>query len=75
MFTGAITVTAGEPSTIEIGIPRALLSDPATINLAVISTDRSRAHTAGDIMGTDFTPADWTEALVLDTFVSLSADD
>ena len=36
--------------------------------MAILSTDRGRAHTAGDILGTAVTPADWSEALVLDVF-------
>ncbi|NLF78187.1 MAG: hypothetical protein GX573_21040 [Chloroflexi bacterium] len=71
-FTGSLAVTVGEPSVIEIGIPRALLGDPASIHVAAVSTDRARAHTAGDILGTDFTPASWTEAVILDAFFPLA---
>jgi hypothetical protein len=68
MFTGGGAILAGETSVIELEIPRALLSNPQTLNIAMISTDRARAHTAGDILGTDFTPSDWSESLILDTF-------
>ncbi|MBN2469758.1 MAG: glycosyl hydrolase 53 family protein, partial [Anaerolineae bacterium] len=70
-FTGTIAFPVGAPSVIEIGLPRALLGDPAAVNVAAISTDSSRAHTAGDIMGTAFTPSGWTEPVVLENFFSL----
>ena len=68
IFTGSMAVFTGDTSVIEFQIPRTLLDASPTFNIAVISTDRGRAHTAGDILGTSFTPADWSEALVLDTF-------
>jgi arabinogalactan endo-1,4-beta-galactosidase len=71
-FTGATAVSAGDSSVIELQIPRALLGDPQIVNMAVLSTDRSRAHTAGDILGTSFTPADWSEELVLDVFFEVA---
>ncbi|MBN2304566.1 MAG: glycosyl hydrolase 53 family protein, partial [Anaerolineae bacterium] len=70
-FTGNLAIRAGDTSVIEFQVPRSLLDDPPVINVAVISTDRGRVHTAGDILGTDFTPADWSEPLVLDTFFEL----
>ena len=43
------------------------LESPST-TFAIVSSDRGRAHTAGDILGTQFTPTDWSEELVLDVF-------
>lgn len=74
-FTGATAIDPGEPSVLEIQIPQALLGDPQTINIAIVSSDRGRAHTAGDILGTPFVPADWSAALVLDTFTQLDLSD
>jgi hypothetical protein len=67
-FTGGAAVTAGATSVIEIQIPLALLGDPQIVNIGVISTNSGRVSTAGDILGTDFTPADWDAETVLDTF-------
>jgi hypothetical protein len=72
MFTGGGAILAGETSVIELQIPRALLGSPQTLNIAMISTDRARAHTEGNILGTDFTPSDWSETLILDTFFEVS---
>lgn len=73
-FTGSMAILAGDSSVIEIQIPRMLLGDPALINIAVLSTDRGRAHTAGDILGTPATPDDWSAALVLDTFFAFALE-
>ena len=67
-FTGAAAISAGEPSVIELQVSRALLGDPQTLNIAVLSTDRARVHTAADILGSTFTPADWSQDLLLDAF-------
>lgn len=67
-FTGGGAVRSGETSVIELQIPLAVLGNPQTLHVALISSDSGRAHTAGDVMGTAITPSDWTEALVLDTF-------
>lgn len=67
-FTGAALVHSGPQSVIALHIPLAALGNPAFVNLAVISTSRGRAQTAGDILGSDFTPADWSAPLMLDTF-------
>jgi arabinogalactan endo-1,4-beta-galactosidase len=72
-FTGSIAVLAGDTSTIEIQMPRVLLGDPPVLSVAVLSTDRSRTHTAADILGTSFVPPDWSDALVLDTFFEVPA--
>lgn len=69
-FTGGAIISAGDTSVIEIQIPRALLSDPEMLNIAVISTGRGRVSSASDILGTDFVLADDSEALVLETFFS-----
>lgn len=67
-FTGGAAIVSDETSVIELQIPRALLGSPQQLNIAVISTDRGRVHTAGDTLGSDYIPADWSEPLVLDTF-------
>jgi hypothetical protein len=54
-------------------MPRDLLGDAPVLNVAVLSTDRSRTHAAADIVGTSFVPADWSDALVLDTFFEVPA--
>ena len=71
MFTGGASIHAGQPSVIEIQIPRSVLNDPSQLSIAVVSTDRTRIHTAGDILGTPTTPSNWEEAVVLDTFFSV----
>ena len=70
-FTGSIAILAGDPSVIEIQVPRFLFGDSQQLHVGVLSTDRPRAHTAADILGTDFTPANWSEALVMDVFFAL----
>lgn len=70
-FTGGLAIQAGDTSVIEIQIPEALLSHPPLIHAAVLSTDRTLAHTAADIMGSAFTPADWSEPVVIDQFFSV----
>ncbi len=67
-FTGDVDVLTSDTSTIEIQMPRALLGDLPAFNIAVLSSDGGRVHTAGDILGTSFMLADWSDALVLDAF-------
>ncbi len=67
-FTGRIAVLTSDTSTIEIQMPRALLGDLPALNIAVLSSDGGRVHTAGNILGTSFMLADWSDALVLDAF-------
>jgi arabinogalactan endo-1,4-beta-galactosidase len=67
-FTGAALITN---STMEIQFPTSLLNNPPILNIAVISSDRSRIHTAGDILGDSPSAATWEEAIVLDDFASL----
>ncbi len=74
-FTGGIAVRADGGSVIEIALPRALLGETPQVHIAVVSTDRARAHSAGDILGTADVPANWTDDLVLDTFFALPAND
>lgn len=82
-FTGGAVIVAGlpagtpagAPSVIELQIPRSLFGEAQSVSVAVISTDRTRLHTAGDVLGTAATPADWEEALVLDTFYSYALPD
>jgi arabinogalactan endo-1,4-beta-galactosidase len=74
-YTGGASVTVGEPSVIALHIPRRLLGVTDSVQVAVISTNNGRANTAGDILGTEFTPSEWREPLVLDTFFSLPLGD
>lgn len=67
-LTGGMAVQSGSPSVIELQIPKAVLGSPQTIHVGVVSTDRSRIHTAGDILGNDVSPSDWSEPVVLDLF-------
>jgi arabinogalactan endo-1,4-beta-galactosidase len=68
-ITFGIAIKNGEPSVIEIQIPKSELGDPDFVNLAVISTGRGRIHTASDILGTPISPQDWSEPIVLDQFI------
>lgn len=67
-FWGGAAIQNGSPSIIEIQLPKALLANPEFVNVGVVSTGRGRTHTAGDILGTDVSPADWAETAVLDIF-------
>jgi hypothetical protein len=67
-FTGGAAILPGEPSVIELQIPRSLFGDAQNINVALVSTDRTRLHTAGDILGTATSPSDWSDELILDSF-------
>ena len=67
-ITFGLAIKEGEPSVIEIQIPKSELGNPDFVNLAVITTGRGRVHTAGDILGTNISPQDWQESLVLDQF-------
>lgn len=69
-FIGGAAIMAGDTSVIEVQIPRVQLGDPSSLNIAVISTGRGRVHTAADILGSDFVVQDWSEAVVLDTFLT-----
>lgn len=71
-FTGGAAVLDGEPSVIEIQIPRMLLGNPPSLNLAVVSTARGRARGASDIAGMDTVPDDSSEPLLLDQFFGAS---
>lgn len=70
-FTGSIAILAGEPSVVEVQFLRSELGQAAQINVAVVSTDRPRAHTAADLLGTSFTPSDWSEPVVVETFFTV----
>lgn len=71
-FTGGAMLVNGTPSVIELFVPRALIGDPARVNLAVVSTGRGRANGASDILGTAPTPADDDTPLVLAEFFELT---
>jgi len=70
-LTNGRAIQSGTPSVIEIQLPKSLLGNPAFINLSVVSTGRGRVHTAGDILGTDVSPASWDEAVLLDSFIRI----
>ena len=59
---------SGTPSIFELELPKAFLGNPAFVNLSVVSVGRGRVHTAGDIMGTDASPIQWDEPVLLDRF-------
>jgi hypothetical protein len=67
-ITFGIALNNGTPSIMEIQIPKSLLGNPEFVNLSVVSTGRGRVHTAGDILGTDYSPDDWAEPIILDQF-------
>lgn len=73
-FTGGAAFILGEPTTIELQIPDALLGSPSAVNLAVVSLGRGRVHTAGDILGLSTSPTEWHEEIVLDTFYEIGLD-
>ena len=52
--------------------PELHATDPANVNLALVSTGRGRANSASDILGTDLVLADDETPLVLDAFFALS---
>jgi hypothetical protein len=56
---------------LELQLPLSLLNNPQRLNVAVISSNQSRNGTAGDILGSEISPAAWDEALVLDTFFAV----
>lgn len=64
-FTGG---TAVSPSVIEWQLPKSLLANPPMLWIGVVSVGRGRNHTAGDILGSEPTPLDWTDAVTLTTF-------
>lgn len=74
-FTGAVAIQPGAPSFIDLQIPMLLLNNPDSINIAVISTDRGRATTASDILGTDFVPSERDQPLILENFFNLLDND
>ncbi|MCB8976221.1 MAG: hypothetical protein H6657_02200 [Ardenticatenaceae bacterium] len=61
-------IQPGSPSVIELTLPKALLGDPSFVNVAVVSTGRGRAHTAGDVLGSSNTITDWADPVVLSEF-------
>jgi len=69
-MTGGVAIHAGTPSLIEVQIPKSALGNPAFVNLGAVTTGRGRVHTAGDILGTPISPADWKEPVTLDSFAN-----
>jgi arabinogalactan endo-1,4-beta-galactosidase len=74
-MTGGAAIRNGPTSSIELQIPKSLLGNPEFVNLGVVSTGRGRVHTAGDILGTDISPSDWKEPVMLDVFAHYSISD
>jgi hypothetical protein len=68
-FTGATLVTGGSISLIEWQLPKSLFVEPDSLWLGVVSVGRGRNNTAGDILGSESAPQDWSEAVTLSTFV------
>jgi len=71
-FTGGAAVVNGSPSVIELLLPLVSIGEPASINLAVVSTGRGRANSASDILGSDLVLADDETRLVLAAFFPLT---
>jgi arabinogalactan endo-1,4-beta-galactosidase len=67
-FTGGAAVVNTEPSVIELHLPLTLIGNPASLDIALLSTDRGRTRSASDILGTEFIPSDASESLILDQF-------
>lgn len=67
-LTGGAAIQNGDTSVIEVQIPLATLGFPQIVNLGVVSTGRGRVHTAGDILGSASSPADWSAPVTLDQF-------
>jgi arabinogalactan endo-1,4-beta-galactosidase len=71
-MTGGMSINSGALTTIELQFPKSLLGNPAFVNLGVVSVGRGRVHTAGDIMGTPVSPADWRDPVTLNVFKKLT---
>jgi hypothetical protein len=69
-FTGATLVTGGATSLIEWQLPKTLFPMADTLWLGVVSVGRGRNNTAGDIMGSEPSPQDWSEGVLLSTFTA-----
>lgn len=67
-LVGGAAIQNGTPSVIEVQVPKSLLGYPEFVNLGVVSTGRGRVHTAGDILGSDISPNDWSESVILQVF-------
>jgi len=70
-LTSGRVIRSGTPSVIEIQLPKSSLGNPSFVNVSVVSTGRGRVHTAGDILGTNISPASWDEAVLLDNFIRI----
>ncbi len=71
-MTGGAAISSGEPTIIELQIPKSMLNNPDFVNLGVVSVGRGRVHTAGDIMGTSISPTDWREPVFLEIFSKIT---
>ncbi len=70
-----MSIQTGAESVIEVQIPLALLNDAKMVNIAVVSTNRGRASTASDILGTDLVLGASDDPLVLETFFNIPLAD
>ena len=68
-LTGAAAIHSGEPSVIEVQIPKAILNHPDFVNMGVVSVGRGRVHTAVDILGNPVSPENLSEELILENFI------
>jgi arabinogalactan endo-1,4-beta-galactosidase len=66
---------SGTPSSIELQIPKALLGNPAFVNVGAVSVGRGRVHTAGDVLGTAVSAAAWQEPVTLGVFAHYALDE
>jgi hypothetical protein len=67
-LTGGTAIAGGSPTVIEVQLPKTILNNPPTLQLAVVSAGKGRVHTAVDVLGSDFAPQTLDEAVVLDVF-------
>ncbi|MBE2223243.1 MAG: glycosyl hydrolase 53 family protein [Anaerolineae bacterium] len=68
-LTGAAAIHSGEPSIIELQIPKALLNNPSSVAVAAATVGKGRVHTAVDILGSSALLADLKDEVTINTFV------
>lgn len=69
MLTGAAAIHSGEPSTIELQIPKAVLNNPSSVAIAAATAGKGRVHTAVDVLGSSNPPADLKDEVIINSFV------
>lgn len=67
-FTGGMAVEGGALSVIEFQIRTGELGNPALLNIAVLSPGRVLTRTAADVLGSDVTPRESTDAGIVSSF-------